>query len=192
MMGQGKLDVTLRMNLADKRNSFTFTAQMGPVDLTVINPMLSNLAPAKVVSGKLKRLLIPLVTANSEAATGKMLFYYNDLVVSLTDEKQTTWTKVKTGVINFAANNLILSNDNPAKNGKMKTGVIFAERKKELGFVNYFWRCAFSGLKSTMGFNSKAQKSLIREEKKTGIFKVGKEKPKEHLKEAKNEKKKRK
>ncbi len=168
LMGKGKLDVTVWFKFADKHNSFNFSAQLGPFDLTVVNPMLSNLVPAKVISGKVKRVLIPMVYANDDFARGKMLFYYNDLVVSMTDQKQTTWTKVKTGVINFAANNLVLSNDNPTASGKMKTGVIYAPRIKELGFVNFFWRSAFSGLKSTVGFNSKAQKEMIREEKQKG------------------------
>ena len=167
LMGKGKIEATVRLNFADLRNSFTFSAQMGPFDLVEVNPMVTNLLPAKVVSGKVKRVLIPLVTANNDIARGKMLFYYNDLVVAMTDEKQTTWTKVKTGVINFAANDLILSHDNPTKAGKMKEGTINAPRIKELGFPNYFWRCAFSGLKSTVGFNSKEQKQMIREEKES-------------------------
>jgi hypothetical protein len=58
----------------------------------------------------------------------------------------------------------------------MKTGTIYAPRKKELGFPNYFWRCAFSGLKSAMGFNSKAQKALIKEEEQKVEQKEKKEK----------------
>ncbi|MFZ4522088.1 MAG: hypothetical protein ACOYNC_10295 [Bacteroidales bacterium] len=189
LMGQGRLDVTVRFNFADKQNSFSFSAMLGPFDLTIINPMLSNLVPAKVLGGKVKRVFIPMVYANDDVARGKMLFYYNDLKVSMVDQEQTTWSKVKKGVINFAANDLLLSNDNPNKAGKMHTAVIFAERKKELGFVNYFWRSAFSGIKSTIGFNSKDQKSMIKEEKK-----IKKEEAKEERKikkeQAKEEKKK--
>jgi hypothetical protein len=165
LMGTGRIDATVRLNFADLRNAFTFSAQMGPFNLVEVNPMVTNLLPAKVMSGKVKKVIIPLVQANDDVATGKMLFYYNDLVVSVTDKKHTTWTKIKTGVINFAANDLVLSNDNPTKAGKMKTGTIYAPRIKELGFPNYFWRCAFSGLKSTVGINSREQKEMIKEEK---------------------------
>jgi hypothetical protein len=165
LMGKGKLDVTVRFNFGDPRNSFTFSALMGPVDLVEINPMLSNLLPAKVESGKIKRLEIPMVYANDDVAKGKLLFYYNDLAIKVTDKKQNTWTKVKTGVINFAANDLIVNNDNPTKSGKMKTGEIYFNRDKYKGIINFFWKSALSGLKSTMGFNSKAQKEVIKEEK---------------------------
>jgi hypothetical protein len=195
LMGKGKLDATVRFNFGDPKNSFTFTAQMGTVDLTEINPMLTNLLPARVESGKIKKLIVPIVYANNDVAKGELLFYYNDLSIGLIDKKQTTWTKIKTGVVNFAANDLVLNNDNPSKSGKMHTGKIYFERDKEKGIVNFFWKSTLSGLKSTMGFNSKAQKAMISEEKqymkekKAEEKKEKKEKKAEERKEKKEKKK---
>ena len=176
LMGKGKMDATIRFNFGNPRSAFTFSAMIGPMDLVEINPMLSNLLPAKVVSGKLQKLQIPLVSANDDVAKGKLLFYYNDLSIDVQDKKQTTWTKIKTGVINFAANDLVVNDDNPTKSGKMKTGTIYFMRAKDKGFINFLWKSTLSGLKSTMGFNSKAQKSLIREEKQKTAEKHTKEK----------------
>ena len=97
--------------------------------------------------------------------SGKLLFYYENLSVDVLDKKQTVWTKIKTGVINFAANDLIINNSNPTKSGKMKTGVISFSRDKGKSIINFLWKSALSGLKSTMGFNSKVQKEMIRDEK---------------------------
>ena len=165
LMGKGKLDATVRFHLGDPRNSFTFSAQIGQMNLDEINPMLSNLLPAKVVNGRLKKLLVPQVYANDDYAQGKLLFYYNDLSVEVKAKKETTWEKIKTGVINFAANDLIINNDNPTKTGKMKTGIICFKRDKHGSIFNFFWKSVLSGRKSTMGFNSKAQKELIKAEK---------------------------
>ena len=178
LMGKGKLDVTVDFNFSDKRNSFNFSALMGPIELVEINPMLSNLLPARVVSGKLNKLEVPMVHANEDVATGKLLFFYNDLSIDILDKKKTTWTKIKTGVINWAANDLVVNNDNPTKSGKMKTGVIYFNRAKDKGIINFFWKSTLSGLKSTMGFNSKAQKEMIREEKQEAQHKQQKEKKK--------------
>jgi len=167
LMGKGKANITVRFNLGDPHNAFNFSAVIGAMDLTAINPMLSNLLPAKVVSGQIKKLEIPMVYANDDVAKGHLLFYYNNLVVEVVDKKHTTWTKIKTGVINFAANDLVVNNDNPTKSGKMKTGVIFFERDKHKGIINFLWKSTLSGLKSTMGFNSKAQKAMIQDEKQT-------------------------
>jgi hypothetical protein len=165
LMGKGKIDATVRFRFGDRRNTFTCTASVGPFDLKEINPMMSNLLPARVESGRINKLVVPMITANDDFATGKLLFYYNDLQIHVEDKKQTTWNKIKTGVINFAANDLIINNDNPTKNGKLKTGTIHFVRDKEKGIINFVWKSVLSGLKSTMGFNSKAQKDMIKEEK---------------------------
>ena len=165
LMGKGKLDVTLRFFFGDLKNSFNYTAQIGPMDLTLINAMLSYQMPAKIESGQLKKMLIPLVRANDNEASGKLIFYYNNLKVLVEAREKTTWNKIKTGVINFAANNLVVNNDNPTKSGKLKTGTIYFQRKKESSIFNFLWKSIFSGLKSTMGFNSDVQKSMIKAEK---------------------------
>jgi hypothetical protein len=166
LMGTGKIDAMLRLHLSDLRNAFYFSAQMGPFDLVEVNPMVSNLLGVKVVSGKVKKVIIPLVKADDDFATGTMQLYYNDLAIDILDKEQTTWAKIKTGVMGWVVNDLIVSNDNPAKSGEMKTGAIHASRKKELGFPNYLWRSVFSGLKSTVGINSEEQKGSIKKEEK--------------------------
>ena len=47
----------------------------------------------------------------------------------------------------------------------MKTGTIYFVRNKNGSIFNYLWKSLFTGLKSTMGFNSKAQKEMIKQEK---------------------------
>ncbi|MEI6683288.1 MAG: DUF748 domain-containing protein [Bacteroidota bacterium] len=165
LMGKGKVDATFRFNLADPRNSFTFSARIGPMALAEINPMLSNLMPAKVVSGQLNRLDVSQVFANDDLAQGKLGFYYQDLSICVVDRKQSWFSKIKTGVVNWAANDLVISNNNPSKSGKMKTGIIHFRRNKQSSIFNFLWKSVLSGLKSTMGFNSKAQKEIIRAEK---------------------------
>ena len=90
-------------------------------------------------------------------------------------------------MINVAANDLVVNDNNPTRSGKMKTGTVYFTRDKEKGIINFVWKSALSGLKSTMGFNSKAQKALIREEK-SAIKEKRKEEKKEEKKEKKSEK----
>jgi hypothetical protein len=165
LMGEGKIDATMRFFIGDPKNTFTWSAQVGPMDLTKINAMLAYQLPARITSGKLQKLVIPFVKANDDVAAGKLIFYYNDLKVMMEGPEETTWGKVKNKLINFAANDLIVNNDNPTKSGKLKTGVIFFERNKNSSVFNYLWKSVLSGLKSTMGFNSDAQKAMIKAEK---------------------------
>jgi len=166
LMGTGKIDATFSFHLEDLRNTFFFTARMGPFDLVEVNPMFCNLLAMKVVSGKVNKVIIPLVNANDDFAKGTMQFYYNDLSIDLLNKKQTTWAKIKTAVVGWVVNDLVINDDNPTKSGKMKTGIIDVARKKELGFPNYLWVSVFSGLKSSVGFKSNEQKSVTQKEKK--------------------------
>jgi hypothetical protein len=170
LMGTGKIDAAFQFHLHDLRNTFSFSAQMGPFDLVEVNPMVSNLLGVKVVSGKVKKVIIPGVVASEDFATGTMQLYYNDLSVDILNKDQATWSKIKTGVIGWVVNDLVISNDNPSKSGVMKTGTISVSRKKELGFPNYLWISVFSGLKSTVGFSSKEQNVVVNnEEKRRGL-----------------------
>jgi hypothetical protein len=86
----------------------------------------------------------------------------------MTTKEKSTWNSIKKGVVNWVANDLVVNDNNPAKSGKMKTGVIFFRRDKEKGIINFLWKSTLSGLKSTMGFNSKEQKEMKKTAKKKG------------------------
>ncbi len=166
LMGKGKLDATIRFDFGDVKNSFSFSARVGSFDLVEINPFLSKLIPAEVKSGKVKELIIPKIDANDDVATGRLLFYYNDLSVAMTVEKANFWNKILKKGAEFLINDVVVNDDNPTKTGKMTTGIVRFERDKEKSILNYLWKTTFSGLKSTLGINSKEQKKVIKAEKK--------------------------
>lgn len=166
LMGKGKVDATIRFNFGDIKNSFTFEAHVGSFDLGEINPFLSKLIPAEVKSGKVKELIIPKIDANDDVATGRLLFYYNDLSIAMSVEKTNVWNKILKKGAEFFINDVVVNDDNPTKSGKTTTGIVRFERDKEKGFINYLWKASFSGLKSTLGINSKEQKKVIKAEKK--------------------------
>ena len=160
LMGKGRLDATIDFRFGDKSNKFSFSAKMGSLDLREINPMLSKLVPGHVESGILRQMVIPKVQANDNEAYGSLLLYYSDLNIKMDKQKDGAWEKIKTGVINFVANDIVVNNNNPTSSGKMKTGVIHFVRHKDKGIVNYLWKSAFSGIKSTVGINDKQQKQI--------------------------------
>jgi hypothetical protein len=160
LMGKGKLDAAIRFKFGDKANTFSFSAQMGPVDLREINPMLSKLVPGHVQRGQITRMVIPEVQANNDVAYGSMLLYYKNMNVQMDVQKVNAWNKIKTGVINWVANDIIVHDDNPTAAGKMNKGIIHFVRDKEKGIINFLWKSAFSGIKSTIGINDKQQKHV--------------------------------
>jgi hypothetical protein len=166
LMGKGQLDATVRFWFGDPTNKFTISGLLGPFDLKEINPMLTKLLPAKVDGGQVKKLVIPLITANDDVSHGKLLFYYDDLAFEIQDKSNTTWGSIKTGVINFVASDFVVNPFNPTAKGKMHEGTVLFTRDKYKGIINFIWKSVFSGLKSTMGFNSKEQKAVIKQDKK--------------------------
>jgi hypothetical protein len=101
---------------------------------------------------------IPLVSASDNRAEGSITFLYKGLRMNLKSKDQTAWGKIKTGLINFVANDIVVPDNNPSLKGITRTGVIYFERDKEKGFINFVWKSILSGLKSQMGFNSDEQK----------------------------------
>jgi len=166
LMGKGKMNVEIKFRFGDKHNGFTFSGYVGPMDLREVNPMLTKLLPAEIISGNITQISIPLVVANDDESKGKMTFCYTGLKLKLNNKQETTWGSIKTGVIGWVANDFVVNDDNPTKSGKTKSGLIAFKRDKEKGIINFVWKSVLSGLKSQMGFNSKAQKEMKKAEKK--------------------------
>jgi hypothetical protein len=158
LMGKGLLKAGIDIPLGAKNDAFTFSATMSKLDLREVNPMLTKLFPAEIISGNAEKLVMTDVKADDDKAVGRMDFYYKDLQIKMDAVKQTTWNKIKSGAISWAAN-VYVKNENP-KNGKFTQGIIYFERNKHKSLFNFLWKSTFSGLKSTMGINKKEQKEM--------------------------------
>jgi len=158
--GTGKLEATINFIFGDPFNRFTLTATLSTFDLTRINPMLTKLVPAEIVSGTVNKLLIPMITFNDNYSTGELTMYYKNLGFKMVNDDNTTWSGIKTGVINWVAKDFLIHRDNPQKNGKLQSGTVYFQRDKHKSLINFIWKSVFSGLKSSMGFNSKEQKTM--------------------------------
>ncbi len=165
LMGKGKLTANIRFPLGAPHDAFTFSAVLSRLPLTEVNPMLTKLAPAIITAGDLTSLVIPTVYADNESSRGIMKFSYSGLKVNLINQKQDNWSKIKTTLLNTAAN-MYIQDNNPPPNGKFRTGVIYFKRNKTASIFNFLWKSTFSGLKSTMGINNKEQKELKKKERK--------------------------
>ncbi len=158
LMGKGLLNAGIDIPLGAKKDAFTFSAMLTNLDLTEINPMLTKLFPAEVTSGKAEKMIMTAVKADDDKAMGKMDFYYKDLQIKMNATEQSTWNRIKSGTISWAAN-VYVKNENP-KNGKFTQGIVYFERDKHKSIFNFLWKSTFSGIKSTIGINKKEQKEL--------------------------------
>ena len=166
LMGKGLLNAQLNIPLGEKNDAFTFSATLSKMEMKEINPMVTRLAPAEIISGTIKKMVLSGVKADNVKAIGRMALYYNDLEIKMTAKNMDAWTKMKAGVITLAANTYV-RNENPGKDGKLTEGMIYFERDTHKSIFNFLWKSVFSGVKSTIGINKDEQKKMKKKQKES-------------------------
>jgi hypothetical protein len=145
----------LRESYTDSLGGFLLTGQMGPADLTLLNPILAPLASAELRSGKLDTMSMRVV-GREYLAFGEMKMYYHDLKIRV--RKPGNKRTILTGLTTFLANTII-KNEN-----KNRTGRVFFIRWRDRSAINYLVKIALSGMTSSVGV--KRNKKLIRKYEK--------------------------
>ena len=156
LMGKGLVKGHYRFDMLNPHDSVWWYGTLDSIDLKDINPMLSRLMPVKISHGFVDKVKVSMVSANDATAVGGIEIFYRDLYVDLDLITEGALKKLKNEVITDIAN-VLLPDDNPAYNGKLKKGIIYFQRDTTKGFLNYVWKSTLSGVKSSMGFNSQEQ-----------------------------------
>jgi len=159
LMGLAPAEAWFHFQTVSPADSFEFFATVGKFYLPVINPMLAKLVPASIQQGTVNSTEIIRIKADSSKAIGTLNFRYNNLAIKLHPKKEGTWHLIEQSLLTELVN-LFLADSNPNDAGKLKTGVIYFERDPSKGFFNFLWKSVLSGLKSTIGLNSKEQKEM--------------------------------
>jgi hypothetical protein len=127
--------------------------------------MLGKLVPASIKRGTATATDIVQLNGNNSRAIGRLYFRYEDLAIKLHPTKPGTWNRVEQSLLTEVVN-LLLSDSNPNDDGKLKHGIIYFERDESKGFFNFVWKSLLSGIKSSVGVNSKMQKEIKKQLKK--------------------------
>ena len=107
----------------DSLGGFLMTVQMGPADLTVLNPVLRPLASAELRSGQLDTLVMRVV-GREELAFGEIKMFYHDLKVTVL-KKGDSKRSLLGGIKNFFVNTIIKNKNNE------KSSTIFFQRLRD-------------------------------------------------------------
>jgi hypothetical protein len=157
-MGKTLLEASIRTPLGNKNDTLFFNAKLDELQLTEINPLVSKLLPVTILEGIAQKTEITFMNANQDYSTGEMKLFYRDVKIRLEDTKPGWQERWKKSIISFAANNILDFKSNPNYNNKFRTGIIWFERDKRKGVINFLWKSSLSGIKSSFGLNSKEQK----------------------------------
>ncbi len=149
LMGKGQINGTFRYDLTDSRGGFTMRGRLGPMALSDLNPLVEPQARIGMESGSLTQLAWN-IAANEIEGTGDVLFEYEGLKIKIMDrdyqDRQNVFRKVLAGLLNKT----LVPSANPDSKGRVREGVVYAERDPEKFIFNYWWRLISSGLRSTL------------------------------------------
>lgn len=175
MMGQGKLDVNFKFNLAANDGAFSYSGTLGQMDGRVLNRITKPLGMVEVKSGHVKKLEFN-IDANETLATGKVKFAFNDLSVALLKKEEGRDHLVKQGLMSFLANAMIINSDNPKTDGVLIAASIKFEREKTASFFSFIWKTLFQGIKYSVGVTPQKEKKIKEQIAKFEKIKADREK----------------
>ncbi|MEM6805634.1 MAG: hypothetical protein AAF696_29825, partial [Bacteroidota bacterium] len=157
IMNSGKLNTRFNFPLLDTLNTYSFTGNLGAWDMTELNPIVIPSARIRIKQGQIKSTNFE-VFANKYESRGKMTMRYNDLKVSVLDEKGGEQDAIKRKpLLSAIANTLVVKQDNPNRRF-LRYGKIRYESDLEKGFVNHWVQAVLSGVKSSIGMEEVGEK----------------------------------
>jgi hypothetical protein len=131
------------------KEDFDCRIKVDSVFLPDLNPFLENALFAKINGGTLYSANI-MFHSDNNSSKGISSFEYKDLKVAL--NKADSVQEKKRKLLSLLANMFV------KKKNTKKIGYIYAEPDSTRGFTSYWVKSILSGIKATMGFESKEQK----------------------------------
>lgn len=172
IMGEGKMDIELKLPLEGNIREFVCSGSVGMMKLQPINSMLEPAIKMTFNGGILNRMAFNF-TANDYESNGWMEFLFSDLDVALLREDA---DKQKKG-LSLMANAVAISN-NPAEGKDIKVVEIGFERDKNKGIINYIYKTLQSGMVRTIIPSNKYRIKSDKKEKTMNSKKNDKKKTK--------------
>lgn len=154
LMNSGKLDAHIEFPYDE--NYFDCKGTLNDLDFVKLNLVSEPLAKVSFSNGKINKMMFNF-RADIDSSRGDLLFYYSNLNFAIASNVKGDATNLKSRVLSFIADDLIVSDGNPDKNGNVSKGIIGEARNKERFIFNYMWKSVFSGIKSTVLNNARKE-----------------------------------
>ncbi len=143
--------LSVKESYTDTLGGFMMTAQMSPVDLTVLNPVLRPLASAELKSGQLDTLTMRVV-GREQLAFGEIDMYYHDLKLRVLIKGDIDKRSFFSGIKNFLVNTIVKNKNSD------KSSPVFFIRLRDRSAVNYLVKITLNGILNTaLGKKNKKQ-----------------------------------
>ncbi len=157
VMDRGFLKTNLRIPLNSPNGRHFLSGSVDTMDFHPLNSLTQRMSKVSIISGYLNGLTYE-IEADDYKAVGTMQFRYKNLEVALLETEEGDST-VKNRIFLSFIGNAILPSSNPRRIF-LREGIIYQEQNYNQSIYSYWLNSLMSGLKSSVGFDSKEQKKL--------------------------------
>ena len=159
LLGQGKLDVDFKFDLAANTGNFSYSGILQNFNARVLNQITKPLGLVRINRGNVDKLKFDF-KADDFGTKGTVDFSYFDLSVALMKNDPEKDHLVKRGLLSFLANALIIKAENPGPNEKLISENVVYERPANTSFFNMIWKSLFVGIKHSVGITEEKQAKI--------------------------------
>jgi hypothetical protein len=153
-MDEGRFDASFHFPL-NTRDEISFCSGiMSAMPIMALNPLLESTKGISIKSGNIDSMKFVLNT-NGTYSDGTMTMAYHNLSVNILGGKE--GMNLKTKFKNFVANELIIKENNPGKDGKLRTVSIGVHKNQYRYFPYFFMQSLLSGIGASMEGEQKAK-----------------------------------
>lgn len=158
LMNQGELHAQFTFDMFDPQGAFTYKGTLGPMNGQSLNRILTPLLSVEAESARIKGVKFDM-QGNDYRNWGNFWFDYDNLKVGILETAEDGSTSKKK-LVSFLANELLINDSNPDKNGVYLTGKINYRRPHEFSFFKTLWKSLLEGIKQTAGISKEREARL--------------------------------
>ena len=163
IMGQAGIDMNLRFPLNADASSFKLTGKTDNINLSILNPLTTNLLGIGIVKGR-GSVHVNSVVGGDSIALGSLVFRYKNLrLLPYSRNKERLRSGALSPLLSFMINDLVVKSNNPRFARKPREGQVYFVRDTRKGVINFVWKGVLSGVSSTLGFNNREQRKVKKE-----------------------------
>ena len=164
IMGSAKFTAKVAFFPYNQNGKFSIDGEVGKMPITDLNPFLENTSLVSIREGQLQKMKFK-INGDNVFATGRLWARYKNLSIDVLVADTINNSLSNRGFLSAVANG-VLRSDNPKWGRPLKPGYIYFERDTTKAIFHYWIQSLLSGLKSTIGINSREIKQMRRENKR--------------------------
>ena len=145
-------------NLFSENGGFSIEGNLGGFNAEKLNRITQPLTSAKVEKGIIHGVDFK-INGSDYVGHAKVTLLYKDLKVAVLEKDEDNGKLDKKKLVSMAAN-LIIKNNNPESDGKIRTSTGQFQRDTNRGFFNLVWKSLFVALSENIG--APAKKTAIK------------------------------